>query len=212
MREYVVATGNRGKLAEIAAIVGSAGLELRAQADFGVEPAEETGATFVENALIKARHAASATGLPAIADDSGLCVRALDGAPGVRSARYAGAGASDARNVERLLAALAHVPDAARDAVFVCVAVALHGPADADPVIVSGRWVGRIARAPAGAGGFGYDPVFVDPATGRAAAELAAAEKNAASHRGAAFRALLGALAARGPRAWNGHLFTMRRA
>ncbi len=197
MREYVVATGNRGKLAEIQAVLSAAPVRLRAQSECGVAPAEETAVTFVENALIKARHAAAATGLPAIADDSGLCVGALGGAPGVRSARYAGLDASDADNVARLLAELERVSDAARGAVFVCVAVALEGPDDPDPAVAVGRWAGRIARVASGRGGFGYDPVFVDAATGRTAAELEPAEKNAASHRGTAFRTLAGLLAVR---------------
>lgn len=198
MHEHVVATGNRGKLAEIEALLGGTGLTLRAQSELGITPPAETAPSFVENALIKARHAAAAAGLPAIADDSGLCVTALGGAPGVRSARFAGEAASDADNVARLLAELEGMPDDARGAVFVCVAVALADAADPDPVIAAGRWHGRIARAPAGAGGFGYDPVFVDPAAARTAAELAAAEKNAVSHRGAAFTALASALQERG--------------
>lgn len=198
MPEYVVATGNRGKLAEIEALLGGAELTLRAQSELGVTPAAETAVSFVENALLKARHAAAATGRPAIADDSGLCVAALGGAPGVRSARFAGDTAGDADNVARLLSELEGVPDDARGAVFVCVAVALADATDPDPVVASGRWQGRIAHTPAGAGGFGYDPVFVDAGTGRTAAELGEAEKNAVSHRGAAFSALVTALRARG--------------
>lgn len=198
MAAYVVATGNRGKLAEIEALFDGTGIALVAQADLGVEPADETAATFVENALLKARHAAAATGRAAIADDSGLVVAALGGAPGVRSARFAGPGARDADNVERLLEQLAAVPEGARGAVFICVAVALTGPADPDPVLAAGRWHGTIARTPSGGGGFGYDPVFIDTATGRTAAELGAAEKNAASHRGRAFAELIRQLTARG--------------
>lgn len=198
MTEYVLATGNLGKLAEIQALLSGSSVELRPQSDFAVAPPEETAATFVENALIKARHAAAATGLPAIADDSGLCVSALDAAPGVRSSRFAGPHASDTDNVERLLEALARVPEAAREAVFICIAVAVSRPADPDPVIAAGRWRGRIAQAPSGSGGFGYDPVFVDAATGRTAATLDAAEKNALSHRGTAFAELLRQMRTRG--------------
>lgn len=202
MAEYVLATGNRGKLAEITAILRGTGIELRPQSDFGVAPPAETAATFVENALIKARHAAAATGLPALADDSGLCVAALGYGPGVRSARYAGPNATDADNVARLLDEMSRVADAARDAAFVCVAVAVRGPDDPDPVLAAGRWAGRIAHAPSGSSGFGYDPIFVDAATGRTAAELDPAAKNAVSHRGQAFTALArGLRRAHGPAA-----------
>ena len=196
MREFVVATGNLGKLAEIEHLLSGLPVRLQAQSALGVAPADETAPTFVENALIKARHAAAVTGLAAIADDSGLCVDALGGAPGVRSARYAGLDATDADNVARLLAELEQFSDAARRAVFICVAVALGSPEDPAPSVAIGRWVGRIARTPAGRGGFGYDPVFVDAATGRTAAELSPEAKNAASHRGAAFRTLAGLLTA----------------
>ncbi|NGP52388.1 RdgB/HAM1 family non-canonical purine NTP pyrophosphatase [Thioalkalivibrio sp. XN8] len=197
-RRVVLATGNAGKVREIAAVLAPAGLQIVAQADFGLQSADETGATFIENALLKARHAAAGSGLPAIADDSGLVVDALDGAPGIHSARYAGAG-GDAANVAKLLAALDGVPAAQRTARFVCVAVYLRHPADPLPLVCQGCWEGRIGPAPRGAGGFGYDPVFLPLGDARTAAELAPAEKNAASHRGRAFaelRRLLGTGAA----------------
>lgn len=191
---WVVATGNRGKLAEIAALLTGRDLELVAQTDLGVGPVEETGATFVENALIKARHAAAHSGLPAIADDSGLVVDALDGEPGVRSARYAGPDADDLRNVDRLLEALRDVPADRRTAHFHCTIVVLRYPRDPAPVITAGTWSGVIAAEPAGSHGFGYDPVFFDPRLGRTAAQLAPDIKNEVSHRGAAMRALAGRL------------------
>lgn len=194
---WVVATGNAGKLAEIRALLADLPLELVTQTELGVPPADESALTFVENALIKARHAARGTGLPVIADDSGLAVDALDGLPGVRSARFAGPGADDRANVERLLAALDGVPPERRGARFHCVAVALDGPDDPAPTIATGSWSGRIALAPAGADGFGYDPVFFVPDRGCTAAELPPEVKNAISHRAAAFRRLLAALAER---------------
>ena len=191
-RRWVLASGNRGKLAELRDLLRDAGLGLDvvAQSDLGVTAAPEDGLTFVENALAKARHAADATGLPAIADDSGLCVDALGGAPGVRSARFAGEGAGDPANVAKLLAALRSVPEAERGARFYCVLVALEAADDPAPVVAHGEWRGSIALAPRGAGGFGYDPVFLDPATGQTAAELGPAAKNRVSHRGRALRAL----------------------
>ena len=194
-RRWVVATGNPGKLAEIRALLADVRLELVTQAELGVAAADEPAITFVENALIKARHAARGTGLPAIADDSGLAVDALDGLPGVRSARFAGPGADDRANVARLLAALDGVPPERRRARFHCVAVALEGPDDPAPRIATGSWYGRIALAPAGAGGFGYDPVFFLPERGCTAAELPAGVKNGISHRATAFRRLAAALA-----------------
>jgi XTP/dITP diphosphohydrolase len=191
-KRWVLATSNRGKAAELAALLAEAGLDLRvtAQSELGVEPPAETGSTFVENALLKARHAARVTGLPAIADDSGLVVEALGGAPGVRSARFAGEAADDRANVAKLLAELA-APQLDRSARFHCVLVALSTPDDPAPLIASGSWAGRIAAAPQGNGGFGYDPVFFDPALERTAAQLSAAEKNRVSHRGAALRGLV---------------------
>jgi XTP/dITP diphosphohydrolase len=196
---WVLASSNRGKAAELEALLKASGIgpiELVAQSELGIASPPEDASTFVENALAKARHAARASGLPALADDSGLLVAALEGAPGVRSARYAGAAADDAANVARLLAALAHVPAGPeRAARFVCVVVALAHADDPAPVVAQGEWRGQIAVAPAGGGGFGYDPVFFDPRLGATAAEVDSATKNRASHRGAAMRALAAALA-----------------
>ncbi len=192
-RRWVLATGNRGKVAELAALFEESGLALTvvAQSDLAVPPAPEPAVTFVENALLKARHAARLTGLPAIADDSGLAVDALGGAPGVHSARFAGPNADDRANVAKLLATLAAVPTAQRTARFHCVLVALLHADDPAPQIATGEWRGEIATAERGSNGFGYDPVFFDPALGRTAAELTAAEKNRVSHRGAALRRLV---------------------
>lgn len=189
---WVLATSNRGKLVELSALLAEAGLGIRLtpQWELGVSPPPETGATFVENALLKARHAALATGLPAIADDSGLVVDSLGGAPGVRSARFAGEAAGDRANVAALLERLAN-PALARSARFHCVLVALQHADDPAPLIASGAWAGQIAGAASGTGGFGYDPVFFDPALGRTAAALTAEEKNHVSHRGAALRGLV---------------------
>jgi XTP/dITP diphosphohydrolase len=188
-QHWVLATGNRGKVGEISALLAAAGLDLRvtAQGELGVGAVEETGATFVENALLKARHAARATGLPAIADDSGLTVVGLGGAPGVRSARLAG---DDAANVAKLLELLAD-SSLDRRARFHCAVVALERPDDPAPLIATGSWSGEIAREPRGRGGFGYDPVFFDPALGCTAAELDAGQKNRVSHRGIALRRLV---------------------
>ena len=189
--ELVLASSNPGKLAELRARLEPAGLRVVPQDAFGVEPPEETGLTFVENALIKARAACAATGLPALADDSGIVVDALEGAPGVRSARYAGPGASDGDNVARLLEALRGVAPAERGAVFVCAIVWLRHACDPCPIVCEGVWEGRVLDAPRGGGGFGYDPVFFLDALGRTAAELSRAEKNAVSHRGQALAQLL---------------------
>ncbi|HEX6995790.1 MAG TPA: RdgB/HAM1 family non-canonical purine NTP pyrophosphatase [Gammaproteobacteria bacterium] len=196
-RRWVVATGNPGKLAEIRALLADLPLDLVAQRELGVEPAEESAGTFVENALIKARHAARSTGLPAIADDSGLAVDALGGLPGVRSARFAGPTADDRANVARLLDALAGVPPERRTARFHCVVVAMESADDPAPTIATGSWRGRITLRPAGSGGFGYDPVFFVEDRGCTAAELPAAVKNAISHRAVAFRGLVAALGER---------------
>ena len=189
--KVVLASANPGKLAELRARLEPAGVQVVAQDAFGVEPPEETGLTFVENALIKARAACAATGLPALADDSGVVVDALGGAPGVRSARYAGDGASDADNVARLLEALADVGPPERGAAFVCTLVYLRHPHDPCPIICEGHWRGRILDAPRGAAGFGYDPVFFLNTLGRTVAELTRTEKNAVSHRGQALAQLL---------------------
>lgn len=193
----VLASGNRGKLDEIRALLAGTGVELVPQSDFGIESPEETGSTFRDNALIKARHASSIAGLPAVADDSGLAVDALEGGPGVRSARYAGPHAHDDDNVDRLLAELEGVADDRRGARFRCVAVFLTSSEDAVPLIGRGEWHGRILKVRRGTEGFGYDPVFLDRESGRSAAELTAEEKNRVSHRGRAFRELARLLAAR---------------
>lgn len=189
---WVLATNNRGKVVELEALLAEARLPIRVSAQFelGVAAPPETATTFVENALQKARHAAGATGLPAIADDSGLVVAALGGAPGVRSARLAGERADDAVNVAKLLELLAAHPDE-RAARFHCVLVALERADDPAPLIASGSWAGEIARAPVGSGGFGYDPVFFDPRLGKTAAELSRSEKSRVSHRGTALRTLV---------------------
>ena len=186
----MLASGNAGKLAELRQLLGDGGFRLRAQSELGVGDVEETGLTFVENALLKARNAARLTGLPALADDSGLCVDALGGAPGLYSARYAGPGGDAARNIERLLHELDGVADDARGASFHCCIVLLRHATDPKPIVVEGDWRGRILRAPRGNSGFGYDPVFLDPDSGLTAAELPAARKNAVSHRGRALATL----------------------
>ncbi len=188
--DLVLASGNPGKLAELRQLLEGSGHVVRPQSEFGVGDAEETGLTFVENALLKARHAARATGLPALADDSGLCVDALGGAPGLYSARYAGGHGDAARNIERLLRELEGVPDDARGARFHCAVVLLRHATDPQPIIAEGSWSGRILRAPRGSGGFGYDPVFLDPENALTAAELEPAVKNAISHRGRALASL----------------------
>jgi len=190
----VLASGNRGKLAEMGAILAGFGVELVAQGDLGIEEVEETGTTFVENALLKARHAARASGLPALGDDSGLCVDALGGAPGLYSARYAGAHGDAGANIAKLLAALQGVPDEARGAHFHCTIVLLRSADDPAPLLAEGRWHGRILQAPRGDGGFGYDPVFFDPRLGAGAAELDPATKNRVSHRAVALARLREAL------------------
>jgi XTP/dITP diphosphohydrolase len=192
----VLASGNAGKAREFAQLLADFHLEVVPQSAFAVPEAEESAVTFVENALLKARNAARHTGLPAIADDSGIEVDALGGAPGVRSARYAGPGAGDTANLERLLEALAEVPDEARTARFQCVVVFLRHVEDPTPILCQGTWEGRITRAPRGERGFGYDPVFLVPSHGCTAAELPAETKNALSHRGQALRRLVEALAA----------------
>jgi XTP/dITP diphosphohydrolase len=191
--KIVFASGNRGKLREVSRLLGAAGVEVVPQSEFGVAAVPETGATFLENSFIKSRHAAAATGLPAIADDSGLAVDALDGAPGVYSARYSGTDATDATNIDKLLAALEGIAESERTAAFLCVATFVD-PETGDELSAEGRWAGRILTARRGDGGFGYDPVFFDPAAGKSAAEFAADEKNLASHRGKALRTLVAAL------------------
>lgn len=194
MQKVVLATGNAGKVRELASLLEDFGLDIVAQTELGVESAEETGLTFIENAILKARHAAQITGLPAIADDSGLAVDALGGAPGIYSARYAGVDASDQQNLEKLLDALQDVPDDQRQAQFHCVLVYLRHAADPTPLVCHGSWPGVIAREAAGHGGFGYDPIFFVPSEGKTAAELSREEKSAISHRGQALKLLLDAL------------------
>lgn len=189
-RRLVLASGNAGKLAELRALLADDGFDLHAQSEFGVDDIAETGLTFVENALLKARHAARATGLPALADDSGLCVDALGGAPGLYSARYAGAHGDAQANIARLLGELADVADPRRTAHFHAVVVVLRHAEDPQPIIAEGRWQGFILRAPQGTRGFGYDPVFLDPEHGASAAELDPALKNRISHRGRALAVL----------------------
>jgi XTP/dITP diphosphohydrolase len=191
----VLASANRGKLRELAALLAPLSLTLVPQQSLGITSVEESGGSFLDNALLKARHAARHAQLPALADDSGLEVDALGGAPGVWSARFAGAGASDARNLARLLEALRAVPDGRRTARYRCVIVLLRSADDARPLIAQGSWEGRIIDTPRGTGGFGYDPVFVPAGEERTAAELDAAAKNAVSHRGQALAALVAMLA-----------------
>jgi XTP/dITP diphosphohydrolase len=188
--KLVLASGNAGKLAELRDLLGDGGLQLHAQSEFGVADAEETASTFVENALIKARHAARATGLPALGDDSGLCVDALAGAPGLFSARFGGVHGDASRNIARLLSELQGVPEAQRGARFYCVLVVLRSADDPQPLIAEGAWEGRILEQPRGERGFGYDPVFFDPDNACSAAELDPAIKNRISHRGRALAAL----------------------
>ena len=192
--QLVLASSNAGKLAELRDLLGDRCV-LRAQSEFGVGDADETGRSFVENAILKARHAARATGLPALGDDSGLCVDALGGAPGLYSARYAGRHGDSEANIDKLLQALDGVPETARSARFVCVLALLRHADDPMPLIAQGEWAGRILTARRGDRGFGYDPVFFSPAHGCSAAELPADVKNRDSHRGRALarlRELLG--------------------
>ena len=186
----VLASNNAGKVREINQLLDGTGIRVVPQGDFGVPEAEETGLTFVENAILKARNAAQHSGLPAIADDSGIEVDALHGAPGIHSARYAGPGSSDADNLGKLLHALESVPEAERGARFQCVLVYLRHASDPTPLICQGTWEGRILEAPRGENGFGYDPVFYVPTHGCSAAELDPAIKNDLSHRGQALRRL----------------------
>ncbi|BAU46670.1 nucleoside-triphosphate diphosphatase [Sulfurifustis variabilis] len=194
-RRIVLASSNAGKVREINQMLAGHDLEVVPQSQFAVTDVEETGLTFVENAILKARHAARHARLPAVADDSGLEVDALEGAPGIYSARYAGPGAGDAANLRKLLEQLEQVPDARRTARFQCLMVYLRHADDPTPLIVQGTWEGRITRAPRGANGFGYDPVFFVPTHGCTAAELAPEEKNRLSHRGQALRQLVAVLA-----------------
>ncbi|HEY3983246.1 XTP/dITP diphosphatase [Cedecea sp.] len=194
MQKVVLATGNAGKVRELADLLADFGLDVVAQTELNVESVEETGLTFIENAILKARHAAKVTGLPALADDSGLAVDALGGAPGIYSARYAGEDASDLQNLEKLLQALKGVPDDKRQAQFHCVLVYMRHAEDPTPLVFHGCWPGVVTHAPAGQGGFGYDPIFYVPSEGKTAAELTRDEKRAISHRGQALKLLLEAM------------------
>ena len=192
--KLVLASGNPGKLREIGAVLAPLSFEVISQQDLGIAEAQEPQDTFLENALAKARHASRATGLAALADDSGLCVEALGGEPGVHSAYYAGREggreARDARNNELLLRKLGQK----REAYYYCIMVLMQRPDDPRPLIAEGFWRGEIARAPRGTSGFGYDPLFFVPALGKTAAELDAAQKNRLSHRGQALQKLIGSL------------------
>jgi XTP/dITP diphosphohydrolase len=194
LKRLVLATGNPGKLREFQRLLEPLGIEVVPQAQLGIGEADEPHATFVENALAKARHASARARLPALADDSGICVDALGGAPGVQSARYAGEPRSDARNNALLIERLHGIAD--RRAHYYCVLVLLMHAEDPEPVIAEGRWQGRVIDAPRGSGGFGYDPHFEDLETGMTGAELPLEVKNARSHRGRAMRALLARLQA----------------
>ena len=194
MRRIVLATSNRGKLAELRPLLADAGFDLVTQGELGVDDAVEDGRTFVENALIKARHAAAATGLPALADDSGLVVPALGGAPGLLSARYAGAHGDAGANIAKLLAALHGLPADARAAYFHCALVLLRHADDPQPLIAEGEWHGEILGEARGADGFGYDPLFFIPALNATAAELGHEQKNNLSHRGMALQQLIAKL------------------
>lgn len=194
MQRIVLASGNPGKVREFNELLSSHGFEIVPQSDFEVPEVEETGLSFVENAILKARNAARHSGLPAIADDSGLEVDALQGAPGIYSARYAGPDASDQENYEKLLNALNGVPDAERTARFQCLLVFMRHAADPTPLICQGTWEGRILHAPQGDNGFGYDPVFYVPEEDCSSAELPPEVKNRLSHRGQALQKLVTAL------------------
>ena len=187
--KLVLASSNAGKLVELRDLLGES-FELHAQSEFGVDDAEETGLSFIENAILKARHASLATGLPALGDDSGLCVDALDGAPGLYSARYAGGHGDSEANIDKLLGALDGVPDERRGGRFVCVLALVRHADDPMPAIAEGVWEGRVLHARTGDNGFGYDPVFFSPAHGCGAAELPVATKNRDSHRGVALAKL----------------------
>jgi len=190
LRDLLLASHNPGKLAELRALLADLPWRLRSASEFALAEPAESASSFIENALLKARYACAQTGLPALADDSGLVVDALAGAPGVRSARYAGDNASDSANIERLLVAAAGLEAAGRNCRFVCVIVLMRSADDPMPIIAEGIWAGRLLRAPRGHNGFGYDPIFLDQASGRSAAELSAQQKQAISHRGKALAIL----------------------
>lgn len=195
MKKVVLATNNQGKVKELANVLTDFGLTLIAQSDLAIKSIEETGLTFIENAILKARHAAKCSGFPAIADDSGLAVDILGGAPGIYSARYAGENASDAQNIVKLLDDLKDVPVGKRQAQFHCVLVYLRHAEDPTPLVCYGCWPGEIALSPMGNSGFGYDPIFYIPELSCTAAQLNKEEKNRISHRGKAVKQLLDRLA-----------------
>ena len=190
LNKIVLASGNAGKIREISDLFSDLGIEIVAQADLGIESPEETGETFLENALLKARYAAEVSGLPAVADDSGIVVDALGGRPGVRSARYAGEDASDDDNLDLLLTEMADVSDDNRGGGFHCAAAIAFPGDNHDPIVAEGVWRGRILRQRVGDGGFGYDPIFMDENTSKTGAQMSREEKNAVSHRGKAFAEL----------------------
>lgn len=198
MQRIVLASGNRGKLAEFKQLLADCAFDVIAQSELRIPDADETGLSFVENAILKARNAAQHSGLPALADDSGLEVDALHGAPGIYSARYAGSPGSDAANNEKLLRELARLPNEKRSARYQCVLVFMRHASDPSPLICQSAWEGEILAAPRGDQGFGYDPLFFVPSLQKTAAELPPAQKNQLSHRGQAMRALLAALRERG--------------
>ncbi|EKO3483584.1 XTP/dITP diphosphatase [Vibrio fluvialis] len=194
MKKIVLATGNQGKVREMADLLADFGFDVVAQSEFNVSEVAETGITFIENAIIKARHAAKETGLPAIADDSGLEVDYLGGAPGVYSARYAGEDASDQQNLEKLLDAMKDVPEAQRSARFHCVLVLMRHENDPTPLVCHGKWEGRILTQAHGSNGFGYDPIFFVPEENCASAQLEPVRKKQLSHRGQALKKLFQAI------------------
>jgi XTP/dITP diphosphohydrolase len=197
-RRVVLATGNPGKLRQFSELLGGTGITLLKQSDFGIEPPDETGSTFLENALIKARNAARITGLPAIADDSGIEVDALGGRPGLYSARYAGENATDLENLEKMLGELQNVPPERRAARYRSVIVYIADATDPAPLIGEGTWEGSIAEGPRGSDGFGYDPIFLPRGDTRTAAEMPAEERNPRSHRGQAWLQFLARFGTRG--------------
>lgn len=190
LRKIVLASGNAGKIREIAKLFSDLNSNVVAQKELGIESPEETGQTFIENALLKARHAADKSGFPAVADDSGIAVDALGGRPGVWSARYAGDNATDEQNLQLLLEEMTNVADDDRGAGFHCAAVLAFPGDEFEPVVAEAVWRGRILRRPVGSGGFGYDPVFLDADANKTGAQMSREEKNAVSHRGKAFREL----------------------
>lgn len=193
--KLVLASSNAGKLVELRELLADLGHELVLQSDLGVGDADETGLSFIENAILKARHAATMTGLPALADDSGICVDALDGAPGLYSARYAGRHGDAEANIDKLLSAMHAVPDGQRNARFVCVLALVRSANDPQPIVVEGSWEGQLLRERRGTHGFGYDPVFFSPRHGCSGGELDPATKNRDSHRAMALAKLKARLA-----------------